>query len=229
MMRPISLAPLVALVAATFLNVPAVQAMENPAPPPPGSTAPAPSPQLGVVIDEANFDASKDQGLLVKSVKPSTTAAALGIQPGDYLKILNGKTVASVQSLKQIMETAKVGDPISAQISRSGEVKTFTGTVLEAPKLKNVGDEVTKLRDDIARMHELVPQKKDLTLAEVVQALQEIEDKLPEAVAKFKQQYPNGEFNISFKVEIVSDKNAKNPVNLMETSKPDGEGAAPQK
>ena len=44
--------------------------------------------------------------------------------------------------------------------------------------------------------------------------LKEIEDNMPAAVAEFKKQYPNGEFNIHIKIDIVSDKTAKDPITI---------------
>jgi membrane-associated protease RseP (regulator of RpoE activity) len=220
-MRMLCPAPFAALIAALAFSLPVAFAAEDPVPPTPGENGQPspPAPTLGVVIDDGNFDQG---GLSVKTVKAGSTAAALGIQTGDRLKIINGRTIESVTSLQQVMQATKIGAPISAQVTRNGEIKTLSGTVLEPPKINDVSKGVRDLREQVAGLRDAMPQKQDLTLAEVVQKLQEIEDKLPEAVAKFKQQYPNGEFNIKFQVEIISDKNAKNPVNLMD------QGAAPE-
>ena len=49
-------------------------------------------------------------------------------------------------------------------------------------------------------------------MAEILQQLKDIEAGLPRAVAAFKKQFPDGEFDIRLQVVISSDKNAKNPI-----------------
>jgi membrane-associated protease RseP (regulator of RpoE activity) len=210
-------------VATIFLACATIFAGESPASIEPAPSAPPPT--LGVVPDETNFDA----GLKVKTVKAGSTAAALGIQAGDLIKSINGKSITSKDELRQVMDSTKVGDPIEVLFVHEAQAKNVTGTVLETRKIKDFDEDIKELGDKVDKIHSLMPQKQDLTLADLVLKIQEIEDNLPDAIAKFKQQYPNGEFNISFKIEIISDKTAVNPVNLMDQGAGETSAPPPQK
>jgi hypothetical protein len=59
--------------------------------------------------------------------------------------------------------------------------------------------------------------------------LKDIEAGLPRAVAAFKKQFPDGEFDIRLQVVISSDKNAKNPVEFSNQSKVDDKKADEKK
>lgn len=192
---------------------PAAFAAQATTPAPATTPSVAEKPMLGVKLSDDNFDAEK--GLLVQSVIPSSTAAVIGIVNGDYLQSVNGKTLKSRQDLETAMTAAKIGDPITVSVLRGAEVKNLSGTMLERPKVRTIDRDLNEVRKSVAELKELAGPKKDPSLAEVLQELKDFEEKLPEAVEKFKKQYPNGEFRIKLDIEIVSDKTAKEPVDLM--------------
>ena len=87
------------------------------------------------------------------------------------------------------------------------------GALAERPKPATLAKDVDRLNQKLAEVKELADsQKREPTLAEILQQLKDIEAGLPRAVAAFKKQFPDGEFDIRLQVVITSDKNAKNPV-----------------
>ncbi len=194
---------------------------EAPAPAPGPAPAPAPAPakderpQLGVQIDERS--STFDKGLPVLHVIPGSTAAAMGIQVGDLITSVNGTNMTRVADLQTLMPTLKIGDAISIDVQRGAEKKTLSGSMQRAASIRGVADEVRDMRRELddARRQAGLGDKKEPTLAEILQMLGEIEKQLPKAVAEFKKQYPDGEFDIDLKIRIVSDKKAKDPIDLV--------------
>lgn len=184
----------------------------------PAIVAAAPKPFLGVTVDEnaASFDPAL--GLPVMAVIPGSSAAALGIQAGDRLLSLNGKGLRSQPDLAAALGAVKVGDTVTIELTRKtgdkDEKKTVSGAIQERPQVRTLNRDLAALRDEVLQLRGKAEDKKSITLAEVLRQLKEIEANLPAAVADFKKQYPNGEFNISIKIDITSDKNAKQPLEV---------------
>ena len=85
--------------------------------------------------------------------------------------------------------------------------------LVERPKPATLAKDVERMNLKLAEVRELAEsQKREPTLAEILQQLKDIEAGLPRAVAAFKKQFPDGEFDIRLQVVITSDKNAKNPI-----------------
>ena len=193
-----------------------------PAKPPATQTvvSPAPKPFLGVNVDEnsANFDPT--QGLPITVVIPGSTAASLGLTPGDHLLTFNSQALHAQSDLLHALQQVKVDDTIAIQYTRKqgekSETKNASGPITERPQVKTLTRDLSTLRDDVQRLRSLVDDKKqkEISLVEVLRQLKELEQNLPAAVADFKKQYPNGEFNISIKIDIVSDKTAKQVIEI---------------
>jgi hypothetical protein len=66
-----------------------------------------------------------------------------------------------------------------------------------------------------------------LSLPQILDRLKDIEAALPAAVGEFKKQYPDGEFSFSLHIDIVSDRNAKNPVTVTNQTTTEKADAAP--
>jgi hypothetical protein len=108
-----------------------------------------------------------------------------------------------------------VGDPISVTYSRAGAEQAASGVLSERPRPVSLSREVEAIRNDLAAVKQLADEKrKQPTITEILEALRSIENDLPKAVAAFKEQYPDGEFDIDIRIRVVSDKNAKSPVQL---------------
>ncbi len=180
----------------------------------------APKPFLGVNVDEnaASFD--PNQGLPVTAVIPGSTAAGIGIMVGDLLKAFNKQPLRSQADLARAIMSTKVGDQITVDLMRKNgdayETKSFTGVISVRPQVKSINRDLATLRQEmleLRRKQESYKQEQ-LSLADMLKMLKEIEDNMPAAVAEFKKQYPNGEFNIQIKIDIISDKKAKDPITI---------------
>jgi membrane-associated protease RseP (regulator of RpoE activity) len=208
-------------------------AADAPAPAPAPVPAPAPGPrsderpQLGVQIDEVALNVNGGaeaaaKGLPVLHVVPGSTAANMGMQIGDRITAINGTPITKLTDLQTLMPTIKIGDPIAIDVVRGEAKKSLTGTMQKAPNIPNMTEQVRLMRQELedARRAGGIG-KKEPTLAEVLQMLGEVEKQLPKAVAEFKKQYPDGEFDIKIDIHIQSDKKAKNPIDLV----PEGDAA----
>jgi serine protease Do len=73
-------------------------------------------------------------GLYIKEVTPGSNAAAQGLEAGDILISLDGKSVTSDQELATFLYGYEVGDTVQAVIYRNQKRYTLTLTVEEAKK-----------------------------------------------------------------------------------------------
>lgn len=208
-----------ALAAAVALG--AGEAPPTPVTPPPANTvSPAAKPFLGVNVDESSATFDPAQGLPVTVVIPGSTAATLGIQAGDLLNTFNGKPLRAQADLAAALNATKVGDTVTIEITRKqgdkSEKKTLSGAISERPQVRTLNRDLAALRDEVVQLRAKAEEKRkqEISLAEILQQLKEIEQNLPAAVAEFKKQYPNGDFNISIKIEITSDRTAKKPIEV---------------
>lgn len=185
-------------------------------PPPPVTAIPAAAtPFLGVRFDENSVALDQEPGMPINEVVAGSTAQLLGLEAGDRLITVNSKPVEKPDDLKAVLGGAKIGDVITVDSSRKGKRTTTTGVLAERPKPAAVKKEVDQLAQKLAEVKELAAaQKREPSLAEILQQLKDIETGLPRAVAAFKKQYPNGDFDIRIQVVITSDRTAANPIEL---------------
>ena len=59
-------------------------------------------------------------GVVVTEVQPDSVAANAGIRPGDVIKRVNGKEVASIDSVRSALTTQSNGKPALVMVSRQG-------------------------------------------------------------------------------------------------------------
>ncbi len=218
MIRPLLL---VAVILSSVFSLGAGEAQPNPVTPPvPNTVSPAARPFLGVNVDEAAASFDPAQGLPVTVVIPGSTAAALGIVAGDLLVSFNGKPLHAQADLAAALGASKVGDTVTIELTRKqgdkSDKKTVSGPITERPQVRTLNNDLAKLRDEVVQLRAKAEEKKkqEISLAEILMQLKEIEQNLPAAVAEFKKQYPNGDFNISIKIDIVSDRTAKKPIEV---------------
>ena len=206
---------------------PVITPAPKPADPAPTSTAPAPKPFLGVRFDENSVSLDTEPGMPINEIVNGSTVQALGLESGDRLLSVNGKPTEKTTDLATILGGSKVGEQVTVEYLRAGTKNHVQGPLLERPKPAALAREVDKLNQKLSEVKELASAKsREPSLGEILQQLKDIESGLPRAVAAFKREYPNGEFDISITVKIVSDKTAKEPLEFSnaqavpETTKP---------
>jgi membrane-associated protease RseP (regulator of RpoE activity) len=211
------------LVVCILLLLPLVAVQAGDAPPTtpkPVVVSPTPKPFLGVKVDEnaSNFDPS--QGLPVAAVIPGSSAASMGVQVGDLLRSFNGAKLTAEADLAAAIGKTKVGDDITVELTRvkgaEHQQLKLTGQITVRPQVGAINKDIAALREEVLALRKLQDERhaKELSLADMLKMLKDIEDNMPAAVAEFKKQYPKGEFNIQIKIDIVSDKTAKDPITV---------------
>jgi membrane-associated protease RseP (regulator of RpoE activity) len=212
MRRLLSSCAIVTLVA--VLAAPATTAAEAP--------LSAPSPSLGVRIDEA---ATVDgPGITVSQVTPGSTAAAMGLKPKDRIVSCNGTEVNRAEQLKAVLSGLTLGAQVTLELIRPGastgeERMTVRGTLTST---KPIGTQLAELQQVIAEQRREIERLKQAPrkslpelLRDLASTVQDIREQLPTAAEQFKAQYPNGRFSITLEVAIDSDTTAAKPVDLL--------------
>ena len=188
---------------------------------PPGATVLKPF--LGVTIEESR--AGEAPGLPISDVKTLSTAASLGLEPGDRLLSVNSTPIKVVGDLQTILGGSKVGDLIQVEFTRNGNPQSAKGTLLPRHKPQDLPGEVAAVQRQIEEVRHLAAAKaKEPSLSDILQQVKDLEDGLPKAVAAFKKQYPDGTFDIRVSIVISTDKNAKAPLEFTNVKDP---GATP--
>lgn len=94
-------------------------------------------PLIGVSVREITKEIAyynnltSDSGLYVMSVTEGSGAEAAGLQRGDIILALDGKSVTSSKELNAIRDTHKAGDSVLMQIDRGGVMMDVTVTLTE--------------------------------------------------------------------------------------------------
>ena len=183
---------------------------------------PAIRPSFGWTLPETVTADEAAAGLTVVEVRPGGTAAALGIEPNDRIKSINGTPITSIEDVKAILAKAKIGEEVAVEFERGGALRSATGPLMERPRPPNLAGELNAAKGDLEALKKLAAEKaKEPSLAEILQSLKDIDQRLPKAVASFKKQYPNGDFDISIRIRITSDKNAKDVIELSNAVPPE--------
>lgn len=64
-------------------------------------------------------------GILIHQVVPGSSANIAGIQPGDVIIEFDGERIATMEELKELLRTKKVGDQVSVKVVRGSSKKTL--------------------------------------------------------------------------------------------------------
>ncbi len=94
---------------------------------------------IGVLIQAITNDLAEqlgvgvNQGAIVTQVMPDSPADKAGLQPGDVIKELDGKTVAGTRQLQGIVERLKIGKNYTLLIQRDGQEKKLKIAMAEMP------------------------------------------------------------------------------------------------
>lgn len=100
-------------------------------------------PQLGVsLVDINSTQVAKKYGLsqmgvYVASVSAGSSAANAGIAEGDMIISIDGTTVGTSAEVQQIIRSHTVGDTLSIQISRKGQIQTVSAVLAESSPSTN--------------------------------------------------------------------------------------------
>ena len=78
-------------------------------------------------IEDSEADKYADARVQIMAVAPNTPAAAMGIQPGDVIKKIDGTEIASVEQVGTYIKNHK-GQDISVEVNRFGKELTLHGT-----------------------------------------------------------------------------------------------------
>lgn len=97
----------------------------------PSATAqqgPAPAVALGIGLEE------DPEGAKIASVLPGATGSEIGIEAGDIIIRVGGRTVTGPQVVSDYVRSLKVGDPVSIVVKREGRTLELTGKAMARPE-----------------------------------------------------------------------------------------------
>ncbi len=86
--------------------------------------------RLGIHLKE------KDDGLLILSVQPESSAENMGLKKNDLILKLENHLIIDVEDLSNKLQQHKFGDIIELEIKRDGETKQIQGTLKEIKNQK---------------------------------------------------------------------------------------------
>jgi len=126
--------------------------------------------RLGVTVQEVNQDLANSfkldtpSGALVSSVEKGSAAEKAGLQPGDVVRKINGRTIVSSGDLASLITLATPGEKITMDLWRNGAPKEVVATLGGVPKdrTQTAGDsrEVQKGQLGLA-LRPLSPQEQE--------------------------------------------------------------------
>lgn len=99
--------------------------------------------RLGVTVQEVNqdladsFKLDSPSGALVSSVEKGSAADKAGLQPGDVVRRIDGKTIVSSGDLASTITMAAPGEKIKLDVWRNGGQKEMVATLGGVPKDKS--------------------------------------------------------------------------------------------
>jgi len=197
--------------------------------PGPGPGIAAPSPFLGVSLDHpSGFDA--DQGLLVTGVVAKSTFDHLGVRVGDHVLSVNGTSVNTVAAFSTIAEALTIGQTLTLTVRTDDALRTISGAVEAISRPREISQKTQQLANEVADLKNAVQgEAAHASLTQSLLLLKQLEADLPGMVDAFKSRYPQGEFDISIHIDILSDRTAAHaqPVAIPPLPSPSNPAAAP--
>jgi hypothetical protein len=89
---------------------------------------------------QADLDLQPGQALMAVRVRPNSTAAGMGVQPGDVVLELNGQPIQSRRDLRMVIGTVSPGqDAMLVKAELDGRTAEVTGTFQERPQRRGPG------------------------------------------------------------------------------------------
>ncbi|ABA22028.1 Peptidase S1 and S6, chymotrypsin/Hap [Trichormus variabilis ATCC 29413] len=74
---------------------------------------------------ENKLNIRQDTGVVIKGVLDDSPAKEAGLLPGDVIQKINGKTVKTSAQVQKSVESSTVGDILTVEVNRSGEILTL--------------------------------------------------------------------------------------------------------
>lgn len=78
-----------------------------------------------------------DQGVLIVNVMPRSPATKAGLQAGDVILSMNGKTVNKSENVQEIVQGQSVGDVLQLEVNRNGKLLKVAVQVSSLPAERN--------------------------------------------------------------------------------------------
>jgi len=131
--------------------------------------------RLGVTVQEVNQDLANSfkldtpSGALVSSVEKGSAADKAGLQPGDVVRKIDGKTIVSSGDLASTITLATPGEKIKLDVWRDGSQKELVATLGGVPKDKTqaaAGDQEVQRGQLGLALRPLSPQEQQAAGAE---------------------------------------------------------------
>jgi serine protease Do len=108
---------------------------------------------IGVQIQPVTPDIADSMGLkkaagaLVAEPQPNSPAVKAGIQSGDVITAVNGKTIRDARQLARLIGTMAPGASVTLDLIHSGQQKTVTLTLGTLPNAKEASNEKSPQKD----------------------------------------------------------------------------------
>lgn len=100
------------------------------------AAAEKPRAMFGVVADEVTL---QQDGVLVRAVRPESPALKAGIQPGDVLLSLGGKSVSRRADVRAVLQTLMPGQEVEVELLRQGAPLRLSVVLVERPQRRRAG------------------------------------------------------------------------------------------
>jgi Do/DeqQ family serine protease len=98
---------------------------------------------LGVVTQDLNpelmkaFDLKSKHGAVVSRVQANSPASRAGLEPGDIIFKVDGRKVKNSYAIRTMVGLLQIGDKITLEVLRNGELKTITA-ILGKPQRETI-------------------------------------------------------------------------------------------
>jgi putative serine protease PepD len=81
----------------------------------------------------ATADSASPSGAVVENVQPGSPAAGAGLQQGDVVRSINGKTVTNSEDLVSDISSLSSGDKVTLSVDRNGSSRTVQVALAQQP------------------------------------------------------------------------------------------------
>lgn len=82
--------------------------------------------QTKATIDaQTDFNVRDEEGVLIVEVVPNSPAARAGLKAGDVIRTIDGESVAEAADVQQRVDAAGVGERLTVEVSRNGNVQSI--------------------------------------------------------------------------------------------------------
>jgi serine protease Do len=124
-----------------------------------------PAPEDRKLADSIRKSGFTGNGVLVNSVEGSGPAGQAGLQPGDVITQIDGRTFKSVDELRNFIARARPDSKLNMTVYRDGKTQNLTVTVGTQPESLQVASAGGRANDNAADSKDLGISVQDLTPA----------------------------------------------------------------